>query len=182
VESDKAALATARGPLNGTCVLVKSVGPVDSIPTQQAHWKFRPVGDQKLQLFSKSGGYTIKMDRTSPTKFYGSTIQGERVAVRVCDQDREGRCGWIRPSDRSDLSRHRSRWHRHGELLVSHACRRDWRSWRLNDDIDLGRSCSGCWRKWTKVAPVAHDGQSRVWDRPEVTAGASIYCPLASAD
>jgi hypothetical protein len=94
VEPEKPVLATARGPFNGTCVLVKSVGPVDSIPRQQANWKFRPQGDQKLQLFSKSGGYTMKLDRTSPTKFYGTVRTANdwqfAYAVKIVRADPEG--------------------------------------------------------------------------------------------
>jgi hypothetical protein len=94
VEPEKATLATIRGPFNGTCTLTKSVGPVDSYPQQPARWKFHPQGDQKLQLFSKSGGYTMKLDRTAPTKFYGAVIQGSgwqfAYAIKIMRFDLDG--------------------------------------------------------------------------------------------
>jgi len=85
-EPEKTVLATVRGPFNGTCVLMKEVGTTDEVGlTQQTHWKFRPQGDQKLQLSSKSGGYTMKMDRSSPTKFYGTvrTASGWQFAYTL---------------------------------------------------------------------------------------------------
>ena len=93
-EPDKAALATIRGPFNGTCTLVKSVGPVDSIPRQPARWKFHPQGDHKVLLFSKSGGYTMRLNRTAPTKFYGAVITANEwqfaYAVKILRSDSAG--------------------------------------------------------------------------------------------
>jgi hypothetical protein len=93
-EPDKAALATIRGPFNGRCHNVKVVGSVDFTGVSpQTHWKFRPQGD-KLMLISKSGGYTMKLDRTSPTKYYGTTIQGNdwqyAYAIKITKTDTDG--------------------------------------------------------------------------------------------
>jgi hypothetical protein len=87
-------LATIRGPFNGKCVTIKTIGPVEDAPNNQAHWKFRPQGDHKVILYSKSGGYTMKLDRTAPTKFYGTAIQGNdwqfAFAIKIVNLDPDG--------------------------------------------------------------------------------------------
>ena len=91
-------LATIRGPFNGNCILVKRVGfSIDSIPKGPAHWKFHPQGDRKVVLVSKSGGYTgtrVELDRTTPTKFYGTTTQGFgwlfAYAIKIANSDTDG--------------------------------------------------------------------------------------------
>lgn len=40
---------------------------------QTIQWKFRPQGNRIL-MTSRSGGYTMELQRTGPAKFYGSVV------------------------------------------------------------------------------------------------------------